>query len=295
MSRGFALAVLQVAGAACSWGLWSLFLRPAGLPPIVSALILLAGISVVSLVLGRFERVDAVWDLSTLAWLVIDGVCDGINIVTFFAAMQHTTVALAVLAHYLAPLIVAVSAPWAGGTRIAGARRAALAGLMGLAIVLAPWRAAEWSSETLLGVGLGVVSAFGYAGNVLATKRLVGRIGAARTQGWHAVIAALVLLPFAFMTDMTSVTPIGIGIVAAGAVLLGGVSSMMFARGVHIVGATTASMLTYLEPVVAVTVGVVVWNEAFAPSSLVGAVIIAGAGIYVVRASDRPDARLIDT
>ena len=55
--------------------------------------------------------------------------------------------------------------------------------------------------------------------------------------------------------------------------------------GLSVVGATVASTLTYLEPLVAVTVGVVVWNESLAPSSLLGALLIAGAGLYVVRAS----------
>ena len=44
---------------------------------------------------------------------------DALNVLTFFAALSHTTVAIAVLTHYLAPILIALAAPRIDGTCVA--------------------------------------------------------------------------------------------------------------------------------------------------------------------------------
>ncbi len=242
-------------------------------------------VAIVALLAARSESGPYLWDKTTWVFLVANGVCDAINVLTFFLAMERTTVAIAVLSHYLAPVFVALGAPFVDGVRIRHARSAALAGLVGLAVVLRPWASGELPPGAWAGAGLGAVSAVMFAGNVLFSRLLIPRIGPGRTQGIHALIALVLLVPLALASDWSGVTPKGLLLVVTGATLVGGVASMLFIRGLSVVGSTVASTLTYLEPLVAVTVGVVVWNESLAPSSLLGALLIAGAGLYVVRAS----------
>src|SRR5678815_2603652 len=90
--------------------------------------------------------------------------CDAVNVLAFFGAMTTTTVAIAVLTHYAAPILIALAAPRVEGTRTRGALPAALVALGGLVIVLEPWRSG--SDGALLGAALGLTSAVAYMGNV---------------------------------------------------------------------------------------------------------------------------------
>jgi drug/metabolite transporter (DMT)-like permease len=61
----------------------------------------------------------------------------------------------------------------------------------------------------------------------------------------------------------------------------------------RVIGPTCASVLAFLEPLVAVLVGVVVWKEAVGPVALLGAGLILAAGIAVTRARvEQPAAAL---
>lgn len=284
MNRAYATGVLQVAIAAASWGTWSLFLRPSGMPAALCSPLMLAVMSIVALAGVPRDPVVPRWDART-RWLVLaHGACDALNVVTFFGAMEKTSLALSVLSHYLAPLLVAVASPWVGESRIARAPACAAAGLAGLALVLEPWRASDWSESTLLGVGLGATSACAYAANVILSSKISARIGITRMQGYHCALAALFLLPLALQADASTLTVRGVSLVLVGSIFVGALSGLLFVRGLRIVGTTTASMLTFLEPIVAVAIGVFVWGERLSPIAGLGVVLVIAAGAAVVYA-----------
>ena len=110
-----------VALAACSWGTWPLILRAAErIAPMSAAFESSILMFVVACVSGPLVFRDRVRRKATfpewlgVAWL---GVADALNDYFFFAAYQKTSVAIAVLSHYLAPLFVALSAPLVLGER----------------------------------------------------------------------------------------------------------------------------------------------------------------------------------
>lgn len=277
-----ALALAAVAGAATSWGLWSLFLRPAGLPAATAGALVFVVMGLTGL--PSALRAPAVrWDRRTVALLVGNCLCDATNLLTFFAAMQTTTVAIAVLTHYLAPVLVAVAAPWIDRRRTPGAVPAALVAVAGLALVLEPWRT---STGALVGGGLGAASAVAYAGNVFVVRRLSTLIGPARTVSYHSFGSALLMLPFALAAG-GHLDPQGVAWLALGAITLGALAGLAFVWGVAHLTSATAAMLCYLEPLVAVGLGALVWHEAMGRFALVGAALVLAAGAHVARAGAR--------
>lgn len=266
--------------SAASWGAWSLFLRPAELPAATAGTIVFAVMGVTMLP-SALRLPPIVW--TRRAWLLLAGnaVLDAMNLLTFFLALQHTTVAIAVLAHYLAPVLVALGAPWIDRQRVPGARAAALVAVGGLALVLEPWR----GGGAPLGAILGAVSAFGFAGNVFIARRLAPMIGAARAVSYHSFGSALVMLPFAIAAGGT----FGGGAVAwlvIGAIVLGAIGGLAFVWGVGVIGSAPAAMLAYLEPLVAVVIGAVVWDEPSGRYALLGGALVLASGLYVARASE---------
>ena len=300
-----------ILAAAISWGTWSLWLRPTGLPSEVTTPILFLAMALGAWPLMLRERAPR-WSKRAVLLLIAFGVSDAINVGTFFAAMSVTTVAIAVLTHYAAPVIVALLAPRIDGVHVPHAKLAALLALVGLTIVLQPWRELEGdvatasagstadvvagsagsaadvvagsagsAADVVLGAILGLVSACAYASNVFLARRLTEDLGASRTLGLHSVIAALLLLPLAgsrlFEIELVDVPYLAIGCLGPG--LLAGLA---FLRALTLIGAARASILAFVEPLVACLVGFLVWDEPLGWSVVVGGALVIAAGVLVV-------------
>jgi len=272
--------IAQVALAACTWGTWSLFLRPAHLSPWHASPIVFVVIAVVGLAISVTEP-KAKWDRRAVVLLLLLSVFDVLNVVTFFLAIERTTVAVATLTHYLAPVLVALAAPFVDGRRVRGTLPAAFVALTGLTLVLAPWEPGHLGGDVVLGALFGATSAVAYAVNVFVVVRLAPAIGSARAVGWHAVIGVLLLVPLVALGGAPHFTPSAVALVAAGGALPGTIASWLFARGAQLIGGARASVLAYLEPVVAVAVGMFAFGEPVSPWALLGGALILGAGVFV--------------
>jgi drug/metabolite transporter (DMT)-like permease len=271
--------IVMVTLAAASWGTWSLFLRPTGLSAHVTTPILFAIMAVVAFPLTLRER-PARWDRATVLLLVGNTVADAVNVITFFAALTYTTVAIAVITHYLAPIFIALAAPRLEGTYTRGARPAAAVALGGLVLMLEPWRDA--SDGVALGALLGAASAVAYAANVFLVRRLAERIGPARVMSYHSALAAVVMLPLG-VSGLATVSWSDLGLLAAGSTTIGALSGVLFVTGLGRIGASRAAVLTFAEPLVAVLVGVLVWHEPLRPLAIIGGALVLVAGIHVAR------------
>jgi drug/metabolite transporter, DME family len=269
----------MVIAAAASWGTWSLFLRPTHLPATVSVPIIFLVMGLVALPLA-LRGPPMVWDRRTLALIAANAAFDALNILTFFAAIEHTTVAIAVLTHYLAPILIAVAAPRIDGVVTRGTGPAAAVALGGLVIILEPWHVPP--DGAVLGALLGLGSAVCYAGNVFATGRAAARIGASRAIAYRCLLAAAATAPLA-AGHLADLTPGGLGLLVAGAATIGAGSGIVFTIGLTRIGSARAAVLTFIEPIVAVAVGAIVWEEPLHPIAMVGGVLVLGAGIQVAR------------
>src|SRR5690606_2245405 len=111
-----------------------------------------------------------------------------------------------------------------------------------------------------LGASLGLASALAYASLVFTVQPLAARIGIGRATSYHALIAALVLLPFA-APHAAEIEKGDALLLLLGGLLPGTLSAYLFIDGLRRIGSARAAVLTLLEPTVAVLVGFVVWNE----------------------------------
>jgi drug/metabolite transporter (DMT)-like permease len=291
---GYGLA----AGAAASWGTWSLFLRPAErlgpLPSELEGLLVMSMVALVNLPLAALRSTppaglpdattrlpDATAGLPSAsaarparAWLLLLalGASDSLNILLFFRALRLTTVAVAVLSHSLAPLLVAALAPWATGERPRARTWAAIvAALSGLVLLLAPWR--DHPSGLLAGAAAGAGSALFYAFNVLAQKRLGAWFSAPAIVGYHALPSCLILA-LLVPAGGFQVLPAQVAIVLTAAVALGGGANLAFMRGLALIPASHAAVLGLLEPFVAVLVGVLCWGESLDALGAAGGLVV---------------------
>jgi drug/metabolite transporter (DMT)-like permease len=121
-------------------------------------------------------------------------------------------------------------------------------------------------------------------GNVFFVRRLAERIGPARAMSYHSALAGLGMLPFA-VSGLATVTTFDLGLLGAGAASIGAISGLVFIVGLGRIGSARAAVLTFAEPVVAVAVGALVWDEPLRPLAAVGGGLVLAAGIHVARQS----------
>jgi drug/metabolite transporter (DMT)-like permease len=278
----------RVAIAAVGWGTWSLFLRPAGVDPRWSSTIMLTVVTLAAApsLLQRAARGPSEGPPRAARewWAIIGmGVFDALNAALFFAAMSVTNVALAVLSHYLAPVFVAISAPWVLRTpRAKGAITLTFIALCGLALVLERYLHGG-SGRPVLGALLGAGSAVFYASNVLITKKVGPRFTAEEQLVYHAVLSALLLAMFAWFVRAPLPTVKGALIVAGASVFIGALGGLLFLQGLKKIPAEHAGMLTFLEPVTAVIVAWIFFGERPGATAALGGALVLGAGLIAIR------------
>ena len=269
-----------VALGATLWGCWSLFLRPAGLGGIPSAFVALLTMALPApFVLRRAGLRDA----GATRALVLVGLADAANCALYFEAVQRGPVAVAVLTHYLAPLLVALAAPLLLRERLS--LRALAAGpvtLVGLALLIGLGR--EGFSPTTAALGTG--SAVFFLVLMLATKVAVRAYSPLAVVSVHAVVSAAALLAVFGARALPDAWDGRVAWVVAGAAVCGVGGTALFNTGLRGVAASLGSALTYLEPLVASAVGALVWGEALGPWGLVGGLLVLAAGAWV--ALERP-------
>jgi drug/metabolite transporter (DMT)-like permease len=289
-------AYLLVALAACSWGTWRYILLWAerlapGLDARVESAVVMAVMTVFSFVLLGLEgepgpRPRALRTWMGVAWL---GVADALNVMLLFAAYGHTSVAIAVTTHYLAPLIVAALAPLILRERSRGAWLA-VGGAIGLALLLRPW-SDSLGPRDVTGAAAGAGSALFYASNVLVNKRLIagggdgrGKFTATTLMAFHGIFATPLLVALAPAGAFHALTLPAFLVLVLGGIGPGALGGIFFIRALENVRVTHASTLTLLEPLVAVGIAMVFLGERLAPISWLGALCVlscAGAVAYV--------------
>lgn len=273
----------MIAVAASGWGTWPVILKRAPMPPTLQSAIVMLVVTLAALpVMLRGDRVRVRANFSqwmAIAWL---GVSDAGNIACFFGAYHRTSVAIAVLTHYLTPILVALAAPIVVRERPSARTFGAVAvSFIGLVLLLEPWRAGL-SREDFIGAALGSASAVFYASNVLVNKRLTNVFSGSELMFFHGLVTVPLLFAFVPRSEYGLVSSPALGTVFLGALGPGALSGLLFVWGLRRVAASHASVLTLLEPFVAVLLAAALLGEAIGVVPIAGGILILAGALAVV-------------
>ncbi len=274
-----ATGIALIAVAATLWGTWPLYTRAGGASGVSIGFLALAMMALPAPFV--FKRAPFA-DRGAVLALVLIGLADAANVVLYFSALERGPVVVGVLSHYLAPTLVALGAPWL--LKETGSPRALWASpvvLIGLALVLGYGSASEGSLVT---AALGGASAIFYAGVVLGSRRATRSFSPIAVMSLHAAISALGLALVFGREVLPSSADGGLAIVLFGCLVNGLFAALLFNLSLQRLEAQLVGLFTYLEPLTAAVIGVVLLGDPFGFASAVGLVLILAAGGWAASA-----------
>jgi drug/metabolite transporter (DMT)-like permease len=243
---------------------------------------------------GGAREVRATRRRDVVSALALGGCAYALQAGCFFAALARIDASLLSLLVYTFPAIVALAAIALGRERADGRRLAAL-GLAsgGLALILT---GAGTGAVDPLGVALGLVAAVTYAAYVLVGEGVASRVAPRVLTALVCTGAATTLTAGAALTGELrpgALAAAGWGWIACIAVVCTVAAMSLFFAGLERTGATTASVLATVEPLVTVLLAVLLFGEAPTHPQLAGAAVMLG-GVLVLTAHprSRPPRRL---
>jgi len=165
---------------------------------------------------------------------------------------------------------------WPGGEPITPAKLGGvLIGMVGVAVLMGS-DAIAGISGSLLGQLSVLAAAFIYAVSGLYARRFRD-LRPSVISTWMLLLAALILAPFAFVFE-TPLSPLpdlsGVAAMVGLALLSTAFAFLLYFRVLASAGATNALLVTFVQPPVAILLGVLFLHEAFLPHHLMGMALI---------------------
>ena len=270
---------LKYVAAVLLYGTVGTFLRFVALPSEMVAFFrgLIGAVFILLALLLRGKRPDGAAIRRNGRWLLLSGVCLGLNWLFLFAAYVETSVAVASLCNYLAPVLVIAAAPLLLRERL-DKRKLPLILLALIGIVLVSG-VLGGGGGSLKGVLLGLAAAVCFAAIVLCNRRLRDISPMDRSLVQLALSAAT-LLPFVLVKSWGHWPAPDLGSVLI-VLLLGAVHTgfayCLYFSGMGSLPVQTVALLGYLEPVVSVLCSAFFLAEPLTPLGWLGAALILGA------------------
>jgi drug/metabolite transporter (DMT)-like permease len=240
----------------------------------------------------RLPREPIVW----LHFLVIGLTNCVIPHLLFVWAEQSVSTGLAAIYNSVTPLATAVLAALV--FRVERLVRmqvvGVLIGVLGVIVIIGPWRLSALTGDfygqlACIGAALSYGIAIGYMRKFVSRRPISGTTVAFMTVGMAAAVM-IVLTPFIAIGPVTLTLPVVGSLLLLGA--LGTGLAYIWNIGVlRAWGPTSVSTVTYVIPVVAVILGVVILHETFTWNEPVGAVLVL-AGILVAQQRIRMRAKV---
>ena len=213
-----------------------------------------------------------------IALLFLSGGAMGINWILLFEAYKYTTVSVATLSYYFAPVIVTVVCPIIFKEKMTAKQWICFA-MSTVGIVLITGLGDLSSSDShLKGIAFGLGAAMFYATVILLNKFIKNVEGIHRT--FLQFIAAIgVLLPYVLLTDGVNsgqLDTVGIVCLLIVGLFHTGVTYCLYFPSIKALSGQKAALLSYIDPLVAVAVSVAVLHEAITPMQILGGAMILG-------------------
>ena len=275
--------VLAVVVASFLYGIMPIFTKRALMEGMTSGAVVFYRLffsAIVSFIVLKVLGIDMKASARQITEMAIMGV------IGFGATMALLTIAysliptgLATMLHFTYPLFVTVVMTVVFKEKMTALKAVSCMCAFGGLVLMA-----DFSSLSVAGILLAICSGITYASYVIANKKL-------EFASLHGLVIVFYVSCFACIffgikavitkEMMLPPTPLAFGLVLTIAIFCTVVTLFLLTYGIKTLGASTASVLNMLEPVISLVAGMVIYKEAIATKGIIGCVLVILAGIAV--------------
>lgn len=216
-----------------------------------------------------------------IAILFVSGAVMGFNWVFLFEAYKYTTVSMATVSYYCAPVIIIALSPLVLGERLTASRIAGIAAATAGMFMITG--SLQGGSQPLKGVLFGLLAALFYACVTILNKQLKGGFTGIQITIVQLFAAGIVVAPYAVINHEGAwVMPHGAGLVCliiVGVVHTGIVLHLYFSS-MQILPGQSVAMCSYIDPVSSLLIAAAVLSERMSIVQIIGAVLIIGGAAF---------------
>lgn len=210
--------------------------------------------------------------------ILASGIAMGINWILLFEAYKYTTISIATLSYYFAPVIVTIASPLLFHETITKKQILCFCmSTLGLVLIIGVDQLGINESH-LLGIIFGIGAAIFYATVILLNKYIKNVSGIHRTF-LQFIAAIIILIPYVLFTSgihLNSLDHIGwICLLIVGFVHTGITYCMYFTSLKNLKG-QEVSILSYIDPLVAVFISFIILKEGMSLLQIIGGILILG-------------------
>ncbi len=215
-----------------------------------------------------------------LPMLIVTGIVMGLNWMFLFAAYQYTSVSVATLIYYCAPVIVLFLSPFLLREKLTWPKLAGIAGaLVGMVLVNGTQTGGV---DPQKGLVCGLLAAAFYAGLILLNKRITN-VPATEKTLVQLLSAAVVMGAYALtMHSGPWELPQGTGLVAL--LIIGfvhtGIAYLLYISSMSELPGQTVALCSYIDPASALIFSAIFLHEHLTVLQLLGAVLILGGSAF---------------
>ena len=213
-----------------------------------------------------------------LPLLLLSGIAMGFNWILLFQAYKYTTVSVATLSYYFAPVIVTLACPILFKEKMTAKQWICfIMSTLGIVLITG---IGDVSAENnhLVGIAFGLGAACLYAAVVLLNKFIKNVAGLHRTL-LQFLAAILVLIPYVLLTGGVTLSTMNatgwICLLIVGLIHTG-VTYCLYFSSLKELSGQEAAILSYIDPLVAVLVSVTLLGEKLTLTQFLGGILILG-------------------
>ena len=239
--------------------------------------ILASALIIVYLAVSK-QKIDFKMIKGEILLLLASGIAMGINWILLFQAYRYTTISAATLSYYFAPVIVTVVCPFLFHEKLTGKQIVCFCmSTVGLILIIGVGNIGQGGTD-LLGILFGLGAAAFYAAVILLNKFIKNVTGIHRTllQFFAAII---ILVPYVACTGgihLVELDGAGWGCLLTVGLIHTGITYCMYFSALKELKGQEAAILSYIDPLMAVLVSVVLLGESMTFRQLLGGILILG-------------------
>lgn len=279
MNKSSAKPTVMLIAAMAIFGTIGLFVRYIPLPSGEVALYraIIATVLLAAFLLVTRQGFGIVSVRRALPLLLLSGAAMGFNWILLFESYRYTTVSVATLSYYFAPVLVMALSPILFRERMALKQVLCFVlSTVGLVMVVLGTPEESGNDRHLIGIAFGLGAAVLYATVILLNKAIKDVAGIQRTF-WQFAAAIVVLLPYVLCTDGISLgTLSGSGWIALAVlgVVHTGVTYCLYFSAMRALPGQKIAILSYIDPLTAVLLSATLLAEPMTVWQIVGGAMI---------------------